>query len=206
MLCGDISTERRTGASLYVLREYMMTYLQHLMKRMECLYYPVCKTEWLDTQGEILSVCLTDFSGKINGYQRYNWNSDKTKRNDEKGKYYTYRDKGSVSVFGLQYFQNNSEYVAVTEGIFDTITALHVMDSFAVLSNNPKKYKQQISLLDRPTVALCHNDKAGRMLAKCCDTAVFFGDEDPNDLGAERLSKILKQEGIIKNEYKIYRV
>lgn len=165
--------------------------------------FPVVRrTDVVDVENEIATFLLHDFSGNITGYQRYDWQSHKKYRNDEKGIYYTYRDKNKHAVFGLNYWLNKSKYVFVCEGVMDAITLLHHGDTIAVLSNNPKPLKQQLGLITRPTVAICQGDKAGMKLAKYTDTYITLPDgEDANSLGAKRMFDVLQENKLVEGEY-----
>ena len=105
---------------------------------------------------------LFDASGRLTGYQRYNPNGDKLKRNTEDSRYYLY-GKG---IFGMETFKWTN-HLFVVEGIFDS-TPLHQRghSCISVLCNDPKYLRNWFSLLNRPIYTICDSGKAGQKLAK----------------------------------------
>lgn len=68
-----------------------------------------------------------------------------------------------------KYLKNGVVYL--TEGIFDAARMTNLGQSaLAAMANNPPRdYKNWLQLLNRPVVAVCDNDAAGRKLAKFGD-------------------------------------
>ena len=123
----------------------------------------------------VVCLYLYTLSGVLAGYQKYNWKSDKKKRNDEHGKYYTYRGEKvlpkhskTVSVWGLESWYLSTT-LFVTEGVFDAarFTSLGY-SAVAVLSNNPSTSTKnwfRFVRQTRPVVSVCDPGPTGRKLA-----------------------------------------
>lgn len=118
----------------------------------------------LDEQNQIATFLLYNLSGQIIGYQRYNPNGNK----NIKGKYFTWRNRTTVALWGLETLTISKSPIFITEGIFDaTRLTFHHQTAFATLANDPPRdYWNFLSLLNRPIVVVCDNDTAGRKLAK----------------------------------------
>lgn len=92
--------------------------IEHLKTRKfnPALYDNPC----IDTVNDILTVCMYTLSGVMIGYQQYNPNALKNKKNDPRsGKYYTYITNGHIAMWGLESITLNSQIIVVNEGIFD---------------------------------------------------------------------------------------
>lgn len=151
----------------------MNTMIQHVQERhvdtsLHCV--------WVDEQERVACFPLWNLSGQMVGYQSYRPDADKVAKNDEKGRYYTFRGEKlvpkhckSVAVWGLESWYR-SKTLFVTEGIFDAarITELG-MSAVAVLSNDPststKNWLMCVRQM-RPVVAVCDPGRAGHKLAK----------------------------------------
>jgi hypothetical protein len=133
-------------------------------------------TVWFDDDNRIAVFPLWNLSKEFVGYQAYRPDADKTTRNDEKGRYHTYRGVKlfprhckTVAVWGLEsWYLTNTLFV--TEGIFDAarLTQLGV-SAAAVLSNDPSTSTKNWFLAvrqTRPVVAVCDPGRAGAKLAK----------------------------------------
>ncbi len=128
----------------------------------------------LDEELNIATLYCWNLSGQPVGYQQYNPLGDKKIFNSKlEGKYYTYRNKNqpTVVVWGVESLYQSNGVVYLTEGIFDAcrITNLGQSALAAMANNPPKDYKNWLQLLNRPIVAVCDNDDAGRKLAKFGD-------------------------------------
>jgi hypothetical protein len=123
----------------------------------------------LDEDLGIATFYCWNLSGQLVGYQQYNKNGDKKIFNTKlTGKYYTYRKQPTVVVWGVESLYQSDGVVYLTEGIFDAARMTNVGQSaLAAMANNPPRdYKNWLQLLNRPVVAVCDNDAAGRKLAK----------------------------------------
>jgi len=131
---------------------------------------------WCNEVDRVAYFPLWNLSGQMAGYQSYRPEASKVQKNDEKGRYYTFRgDKlmprhsKTVTVWGLEsYYRSNVLFV--TEGIFDAarLTELGV-SAVAVLSNNPSTSTKNWLFCVRqmrPVVAVCDPGNAGAKLAK----------------------------------------
>lgn len=133
-------------------------------------------TVWVDDVERVATFPLWNLSGEMVGYQAYRPDADKVQKNDEKGRYYTYRGVKllpkhckSVSVWGLEsWYLTTTLFVA--EGIFDAarLTSLGV-SAIAVLSNDPNSSTRawlKCVRQERPVVPVCDPGRAGAKLAK----------------------------------------
>lgn len=164
---------------------YIMNLKEHLLSRhvdLE-LHNPV-----LDQEDMVATFYLYSLSGELVGYQQYRPLASKEKNNDPKeGRYFTYKTKGKVGVFGLESLHLTPHVVFVTEGVFDAcrLTELR-FSALAVLANNPDSSTRNFLMsLGRKVVVVADNDKAGKMLASAGHEAVFTEDKDLGDSSEE---------------------
>lgn len=154
----------------------------------------------LDHDLGVATFYLWNLSGQLVGYQQYNPNGEKKPSNNPKtGKYYTYRKLPTHAVWGVESLHLTPGVVFLTEGLFDAarLTSLGY-SALAALSNNPTRdFRNWLSLLNRPVVAVCDNDKAGRQLAKFGDYVEFTEEKDLGDSTHEEVLTLL-------NKYKHY--
>jgi hypothetical protein len=140
----------------------------------------------LDEELGIATFYCWNLSGQLVGYQQYNPRGDKKIFNSKlEGKYYTYRNKNqpTVVVWGVESLYQSNGVVYLTEGIFDAcrMTGLGYSAISTLCNNPPKDYKNWLRMLNRPIVAVCDNDAAGRKLAKFGDYVEVV--PDGKDLG-----------------------
>lgn len=154
-------------------------FLDHVLKRMGPLYHCISTRLWFDFNEQLLSFPMYNLSGQLQGYQRYNYKAEKKKRNE--GKYYSYTSANSM--FGLEFLDYSVPVLFVTEGVFDACTLMHFGNAVAVLCNNPKQLKQQLSLLPFYTVAVCDGDSAGFKLRNYTNDYIILPEnEDVNSI------------------------
>lgn len=168
------------------------TFTQHLIRRGLSSRYT--GKVFIDRFEEVVTFPLWSCTGKLVGYQKYDWNSDKLRNNDIKGKYYTYRRKDWLTFWGLDLIDLSSEEpLYVVEGVWDAVSVLNAgYRCIAVLSNNPKGLRNLLNCLPCKTVALCDGDKAGMMLSRVTDVRVVLPEgKDCNDLDSEELQSLL---------------
>lgn len=171
----------------------METFSSHLINRARVLY-PLSYS-WIDWEEELVTFPLWTVHGNLVGYQVYHWKADKLRNNDTKGRYWTYRRKDVLTCWGLEFIDLfSTKPLYVVEGIWDAISVIATgRRCIAVLSNNPKQLKNWLSCLPCKTIAICDGDKAGKVLAKCCDEYLVLADDnDANDLTLEELQGVLK--------------
>lgn len=180
-----------------------MEFMNHLYERacMDQVAFNDARFEfWLelyekvDLESETVTFPLWNVSGQMVGYQQYNWKGDKKARNNDKGKYWTYTPKGLLAVWGLEYVDlSSTEDLYLTEGVWDAVSVMMAgKRCIAGLCNNPQPLKSWLRTLPCRVVAVCEGDKAGRMLAKVADTAVYLPEgEDANSMPLDELKELL---------------
>lgn len=133
-------------------------------------------TVWVDEENRTATFPLWTLTGRMAGYQLYRPAANKMKKNDELGRYYTYRgDKlitrhvQSVAVWGMESW-SLSKTLFVTEGIFNACRLTRLgYSAVAVLSNDPSPSTLLWLMMVRqmrPVVAVCDPGPAGVKLAK----------------------------------------
>jgi hypothetical protein len=165
-----------------------MKYLEHLKERAGSDLTPLLK--WVDYPNELLTFPLWNVSGQLVGYQQYNWKGEKKARNNRDGKYWTYTPKDTIAVWGLEYVDLvSNEPLYLVEGIWDAWSVKELGKlCVAVLCNNPQNIKTWLNTLPCKTIAICEGDKAGRMLARVADTAIYLPEgQDPNSMTTKEL-------------------
>lgn len=172
-------------------------FVDHLYRRLNGFHKEYFRywSQYTDLSGEVITFPLWNTSGRMCGYQQYNWKAGKDKRNEERGKYYTYRTKDCYSVFGLEFIDLSSqEPLHIVEGIWDAISVLSAgYRCIAVLSNNPSNLKTWLGTLPCKTIAICDGDKAGKMLSKVCDEYITLPEGvDCNDMSVKEIKHLLK--------------
>lgn len=125
----------------------------------------------LDYKNNVATFYIWNISGELLGYQKYNPLGDKKNKNsDSTGRYYSYgkKIKSTVFVWGIESLYQSDGAIFITEGIFDAARMTYVGKSaLAMLSNDPpKSYWNFLSMMNRPIVAICDNDDAGKKLSK----------------------------------------
>jgi hypothetical protein len=183
----------------------MTTILQHIKDRhVDTNLHKV----WVDEDDRVASFPLWNLSGQYSGYQSYRPDADKVQKNDEKGRYYTYRGtklipkhSKTVTVWGLESWLLSST-LFVTEGIFDAarITELGA-SAIAVLSNDPSTSTKNWFMCvrqTRPVVAICDPGRAGFKLAKVGHASHIMNltglpDGDLSDAPEEYVRNIINQ-------------
>lgn len=182
----------------------MTSLKQHILDRcVDTDLHPV----WLDEIERVATFPLWNLSGEMVGYQAYRPDANKVQKNDQKGRYYTYkgikllpRHNKTVAVWGLEsWFLSTTLFI--TEGIFDAARLTQRgYSAIAVLSNDPNTSTLNWLLhvrTMRPTVAVCDPGAAGRKLAKTAHTAHTVSvpnqpDADLGDVSDEYVSNLLQ--------------
>jgi hypothetical protein len=131
---------------------------------------------WVDELYRVASFPLWNVSGQMVGYQSYRPEATKVRKNDLKGKYYTYRGEKlvpkrsqTVAVWGMESWRLSNTLFAF-EGIFDAARVTELgFSAVALLSNDPDtSVKNWLACVrqTRPVVTVCDPGRAGAKLAK----------------------------------------
>ena len=85
------------------------------------------------------------------GYQQYRPSADKKKKNSPKeGRYYTYRNKGTIAVWGMESFSYRKDVLVICEGVFDACRLHNIgLPAIAVLTSNLKPLREWLYSLGR---------------------------------------------------------
>lgn len=154
---------------------------------------------WIDYNENIATFPLWNLSGQLIGYTVYRPLSEKKKCNDAKGRYYTYRIKEFISVWGLESWKF-SNTLFLTEDIFDACRLTHHgYSAIAVLSNgvntNTKKWLKIVKNI-RPIVVICDNDNSGDGLRKLGHYSYKTVANDLGDSTEDEVNYIIEKYGI----------
>jgi DNA primase len=172
----------------------MESILQHLVSRHVDLnlHRPV-----MDETERVATFFLYNLSGQIVGYQQYRPDASKDKKNNPReGRYFTYRPKHTIAVWGLESLDLRNGLVFVTEGIFDAARLTELgQPALAVLSNDPSvDTRNFLNCLGRRVVAVCDPDRAGRKLAKVGHHAeIMPAEHDLGDAPAEFVRQLISK-------------
>lgn len=160
-------------ANVYYI-DSMETMLEHLNRRH---FNTQLHTAWVDEEDRVATFPLWTPGGVFAGYQAYRPDANKVQKNDEAGRYYTYRGKKlghgpqdnrpevrHVAVWGMESW-NLTNTLFVTEGVFDAARLTNLgASAVAVISNDPNTSTRNWFHLVRqmrPVVVVCDPGKAG---------------------------------------------
>lgn len=165
---------------------------------------------FVDKEKNIAFFLLYNLSGKLVGYQMYNpngikginYSNNSGKNIDRKDlmRYYTYitreNDKVKhIAVYGLETYNYKEKYLFVVEGIFDAIK-LHRqgLPAIAVLTNDPKIFKEWFRILPQKIIVIKDNDKAGNKLTNFGDESFTVPDgfKDLGDMSDDEVKEYIK--------------
>lgn len=174
-----------------------MTFSEHLKTRGLKPWHKV----WIDKTGELCTFPLWGWENRLIGYQRYNWKGDKKPRSNRliDARYFTHISSAyhNEAVYGWNNLYGYGT-VFITEGIWDSISIGNVwFDSLAILTATPSKelIRWLRCRINRPIVAVCDNDDAGKSLAKMGDVAITIPcGKDANEMSPENLRDFLLTE------------
>lgn len=170
----------------------MNTVMQHLLSRhMDVdLHRPI-----IDEVEGIVTFFLYNLSGQIVGYQQYRPGAEKfSKNNPRSGRYFTFRPKRTVGVWGVESLHLRNDIVFVTEGIFDAARLTQRgQPALAMMCNNPNTdLRNFLRCLGKPVVAVCDPDAAGMKLAKVGDYVEVMPDGcDLGDASVEMVQQLI---------------
>lgn len=152
----------------------------------------------IDEQEHVATFYLWNLSGKLVGYQQYRPEGTKKNGNNPKeGKYFTYRRKETLGIWGVESLHLSPHVVFVTEGIFDACRLTQFgYSALAVLSNNPSlDLRNWLMMLNRSVVVVADNDKAGRKLVKFGHYVEFTEEHDLGDSSDEYIKNLISKYG-----------
>lgn len=165
--------------------ETVFDIIQHLKQR----GVDLSKTKVIVDEDTVSATFLIyNLSGKLIGYQYYNPNGSKSFQVYKKefknkvpdiesikktSKYYTWisdTQKG-VSVYGLETYDRHSEFLFITEGVFDCIKIHNSgYPAIATLTNaGSSELKTWLKILPQKIIAICDNDDSGEKLKAAAD-------------------------------------
>lgn len=151
---------------------------------------------WIDEEEQVATFPLWTLTGQMAGYQQYRPFATKEKRNDPKdGRYFTYRLKTQVAVWGMESWYLSPDLLFVVEGVFDaTRLTKRGVSALAVLSNNPTG-DTRAWLLNQPrkVVTVCDADSGGSLLARSGHEAVVVPSGDLGDAPATWVDGLVRR-------------
>lgn len=155
-------------------------------------------TCWIDYEEIVATFPFWNLSGQFVGYLSYRPLSNKVKSNDIKGRYYTYRSKKDICVWGLESWKF-SNTLFLTEGIFDACRLTRRgYSAIAGLSNNlnvPTERWIKFIKNTRPVVVICDNDESGEDLKSLGHFSYKTIAKDLGDATDEEVDYIIKRYG-----------
>ena len=170
-------------------------HLRDRISNLETLFY-VYKNHSIDYDNEVVTFYLYNQSKQLVGFQQYKWKGSKKHSKDIKPcdmKYFTHC-KDKIGVFGIDSWKHKDKPLVLVEGVFEQLRLQKHVDTVAVLCNNPRHIKSWLFAQPRETVAVCQNDKAGMILAKSCDRAIFLPEGvDTDELSDVQLTELLEE-------------
>lgn len=171
-----------------------MTLKSHLLSRY--LNLELHKPVLNEVEG-IATFYLWNLSGQMVGYQQYRPEGSKKNNNEPKeGKYFTYRNKTTVGIWGVESLVAfNTPVLFLTEGVFDAarLTSRGVT-AFASLTNDPSGgLRNFLHMFGRKVVSVCDGDRAGSKLAKSGHESFVVPDGDLGDASEELVTHLLQK-------------
>lgn len=151
----------------------------------------------VDEEERVATFFLYNLSGQIVGYQQYRPDADKVKNNHPTaGRYFTYRNKDTLGVWGVESLYLTPHVLFVTEGIFDAARFTNKgCSALASLTNNPSKdLRSWLQMLNKRAIAVCDADTSGNKLAKFGTTfEVVQGSKDLGDASDEYVDYLINK-------------
>lgn len=150
----------------------------------------------IDADNDVATFLLWNLSGKLIGFQQYRRHGVKKAQNDPKlGRYFSYRDKTTVAVWGVESLHLTPNIVFVVEGLFDAARLTERGVSAIALLMSPPQHgvKEWLSLLNRRVIVVCDNDDAGKSLAKLSKDVVVCTDKDLGDSSDEFVDSLVEK-------------
>lgn len=164
--------------------------IHHLLTR----HYDPSKyvNQHLDLENRILTVMLSNLSGKFVGFQQYRPDVQAKRHNHPtEARYFTYSLKETTAVWGLETLDRAKKELYVVEGIFKA-SSLHMLgrNAIAVLTSNPKPMKEWLHLLPYRLIGIGDNDKAGKSIVNICKNGYCL-EKDIDEYSLEELEEVL---------------
>lgn len=131
---------------------------------------------------DLVYFLLYSLTGKLVGYQQYNYLADKIAKNHPReGRYFTYvTSEGTCkanSVWGLDRLDSSKTELYVVEGVFKACRLHNLgLNCVAVLGNNPKSMYNWFYSLPYKIIPICDGDKGGKALGKLTSNSIYLKD------------------------------
>lgn len=164
-------------------------FINHLIKRNPELWrLGVGDYIHINYEQEFVTFYLYVFSGKLKGFQRYNWRENKEKRNNpNEGRYYIYKEH-PTACFGLHTYDIKKPLILV-EGVWEALSFHRInLPCIAVLGNSTKPFLNWITTLPVLTIAAVQPDKASQELRWGVDSIMELS-KDADEYTKEDLKK-----------------
>lgn len=149
-----------------------MEFRDHIIRRSFGLlgYGDSDEIAWVCYEAESVVFPLWNLSGKLVGYQAYNWKSEKIRKSDnpKEQRYFTRLPKGSHAAYGLQLIpEGYLGPIFLVEGIWEAIFGFaHGIPCLATLGCDPKGLKGWVDTISNEVYTLSQPDLAGKKLRK----------------------------------------
>lgn len=168
-----------------------MNLLKHLLRRN---YDPTrYKNQIIDTDACVLTVLLSNLSGKFVGFQQYRpLVKEKRVNNATEGRYFTFSPRQTTACWGLETLDTSKKDLYLVEGIFKA-SALHMLghNALAVLTANPLPMKSWLHTMPYNLIGIGDADNAGRWLPKLAGQG-FQSEYDLDEYTLEELHNLLE--------------
>lgn len=148
---------------------------------------------WINHAECVAVFPLWNLSGQLVGYQQYRPQAPKKTKKPSDGKYFTYTNKHSVAVWGLESFSFTPDHLFVVEGVFDaTRLTKRGVSAVAVLCNDPNSStKNWLYNLNRTITVIADDDEGGRELSKVGDRFNIVPNGDLGDASDDYVDRLV---------------
>lgn len=187
--------------------KYLKTYESYIDDHLSSRGVDPSRTHFIhDDQSNNTYFFLYNLSGDCVGYQKYNPDNPKLDNLDVNGRYFTYVSKeplgqSKISVYGLETYRMDKNYIFVAEGIFDIIK-IHNMGEPGIANlgcSLSKQSKNWYRTLPQMKIVIRDKDDAGKELTEIGDHVYVVPDpyKDLGEMPQEEVNQFIND---IKNE------